>query len=115
MKSNVKQCPRSFDELVSVDFEEYRVPDTPTRLLISYQNDRPIDESDMQRILLQTRLRLRRYVRAHWKMEDEKLLIRDDPYRSDPNFRGYLAPERSHELRIAADTLQLLFKHTPLP
>ena len=82
---------RRFDEVLSVDFEEYRVPDTPTRLLISYQNDRPVDEADMQRTLLQTRLRLRRYITSHWNMEDEKLLIRDDPYRSDPNLRGYLA------------------------
>ena len=107
--------PRSFDEVVSVDFEEYRVPNTPTRLLISYKNDRPIDEADMQRTLLQTRLRLRRYLMSHWQLEDEKLLIRDDPYKSDPDVGGYLALQWPHELRAAADMLQLLFWHTPLP
>ena len=78
---------------MSADFEEYRVPGTPTRLFISYQNDKPIDGNDMQQTLLRTRLQLRQYLRSHWQLEDEKLLIRDDPYRSDLGFRGYLALE----------------------
>lgn len=85
----LRLSPWRSEEILGADFEQYQIPGTPTRLLISYQNDKPIGEADMQQTLLQTRLRLRQYLRSHWQLEDEKLLNRDDPYRSDPRFEGY--------------------------
>ena len=42
----------------------------------------------MQQTLLQTRLRLRQYIRAHWHLDDEALFAYDDPYTSDPDLHG---------------------------
>lgn len=73
---------------LGADYEQYRVPNTPTRLLISYRDEQPIDPLAMQRTLLQTQLRLRRYIQSRWRIEDDVLSRSDDPYLSDPGLHG---------------------------
>lgn len=42
----------------------------------------------MQRTLLQTQLRLRRYIKSRWRIEDDVLELSDDPYLSDSRLVG---------------------------
>lgn len=72
-------CFLSLFTNLGADYEQYRVPNTPTRLLINYRDEQPIDPFAMQRTLLQTQLRLRRYIRSRWRIEDDVLSISDDP------------------------------------
>ena len=64
------------------------MPNTPTTLFIDYLNQQPLDPNAMQRTLLQTQLRLRRYIKSRWRIEDDVLELSDDPYLSDSRLVG---------------------------
>ncbi|KAL8797338.1 MAG: hypothetical protein Q9195_000492 [Heterodermia aff. obscurata] len=78
----------SFVDAFNDEFEEHRVPNTPITLFIDYLNQKPLDPDAMQRTLLQTQLRLRRYIKSRWRIEDDVLELSDDPYASDSRLVG---------------------------
>lgn len=65
----------------------FPVPNTPITLrFVLYTN--PIEPTDMQRTILQTQLKLRRYITTHYKAATDVLFHSDDPYMSDSEYTG---------------------------
>lgn len=65
----------------------YRIPNTATTLRIKLQSY-PIAREDMVRTILQTQVKLRRYLVTHYQAANEVLFRSDDPYTSDRGFSG---------------------------
>lgn len=61
---------------------DHRVGNTPIALKISLNRGTVIDGPEIARTLLQTQVRLRRYIATHWRAEEDVLFPSDDPYMS---------------------------------
>ena len=66
----------------------HRIEGTTISLTIKVLSDIAIQPSDMARTLIQTQLRLRTYIRTHYRAEEDVLLPGDNPYVSDKRFTG---------------------------
>ena len=52
------------------------------------QPDIPLDPADLSRTLVQTQIRLRRYIMSHYHADQDVLFPRDDPYVSNKELTG---------------------------
>lgn len=66
----------------------YRIRGTKTSLTINVRPTVIIQPADMARTIIQTQLRLRRYITTHYHAEEDVLFPRDDPYVSEERFTG---------------------------
>ncbi|KAL9065343.1 MAG: hypothetical protein Q9161_008289 [Pseudevernia consocians] len=76
-----------FSSLQASNLIDYLVPNTPTTLRLNL-NSTPIEPQDMARTILQTQVRLRRYITTHYQAANDVLFSSDDPYTSEPEFTG---------------------------
>lgn len=67
---------------------DHRIEGTTISLTVNIRSGMPIQPADMVRTLIQTQLRLRTYIRTHYRAEEDMLLPGDNPYVSDERFTG---------------------------
>lgn len=69
------------------DVIDYLVPNTPTTLRFNLDST-SIEPQDMARTILQTQVKLRRYIATHYQAANDVLFHSDDPYTSEPDLTG---------------------------
>ena len=67
---------------------DYRIVDTPIVLRICFKPEITIEPADLSRTLLQTQIRLRRYIATHYHADEDVLFHFDDPYLSSKQYTG---------------------------
>lgn len=65
---------------------DHRFEGTPISLTITIKPNSPIEPANLARTLLQTQVRLRRYIMTHYHANEDVLFPRDDPYKSEEQY-----------------------------
>ena len=84
---SILQVPRSSFPKAVTTVHVYQVPGTSLILNFKLSNI-PLDEGDMSRSILQTQVKLRRFLSTHYQADDDVLFRSDDPYKSDDQYTG---------------------------
>lgn len=66
----------------------HRIEGTTISLTVNIRSGITIQPANMARTLIQTQLRLRTYIRTHYRAEEDVLLPGDNPYVSEQRFTG---------------------------